>query len=303
MKRLEHMILLLTLSVTLLVTPCLAQYNFTTVDFPGAPQTNLYAVNDDGQYVGASIDASGTEHAIFYDGKTLTLLDPNGVVGTNFSFALSLNVRGDIVGGYIDGSNIAHGFLYNGGNVTSIDYPGASGTFAYGINDEREVIGVYADAAQNQHAFLLRKSVYKNIDLPGGVLTVPFSINDLSEIVGEFADVAATTGHGYLALNSKKFVTYDAPGAPSNSTYFISTNNFNQILGTWIDANQIFHNFLLSLGRLHNFNLPKSFGATNLSAQTINDEGEIVGFYFDAQNVQHGFVAVPKGQKEDRRTH
>jgi probable HAF family extracellular repeat protein len=294
MKKFGPMVLFLAL----LVAPCMAQYNYSSVDFPGAPQTNLYAVNNQGQYVGASIDAGGTDHAVFFDGKTFSLLNPNGVVGTNFSFALSLNLRGDIVGGYIDGSNAAHGFLYNGGNVTDIDFPGASGTYAYGINDRREIIGVYADAAQNQHAFLLRDGVYKNNDLAGGVVTVPFSINDFSEIVGEFANVASTVGHGYLELNSKKFVTFDAPGAPPNSTYFISINNFNQILGTWLDANQINHNFLLSLGRLRNFDLPKSFHATNLSVQTLNDGGEIVGFYFDAQNVQHGFVALPRNQKK-----
>jgi hypothetical protein len=33
------------------------------------------------------------------------------VVGMNFGFALSLNVRGDIVGGYVDGSNASRGFL------------------------------------------------------------------------------------------------------------------------------------------------------------------------------------------------
>jgi probable HAF family extracellular repeat protein len=291
---------LTVLFLNLLVAPCLAQYKFTTVDFPGAPQTNLFAVNDEGQYVGALIDndANMTNHAIFFDGKTLRLLDPNGVIGANFSFALSLNLRGDIVGGYIDGSNVAHGFLYNGGKVTTIDFPGASGTFAFGINDKREIIGVYNDAAQHQHAFLLRKGVFTNIDLPGGVLTVPFSINDWSAIAGQFQDGSKAPGHGYLQLDNGKFTTFDAPGAPPDSTFFISINNFNRILGTWIDTSNVNHNFVLSDGRLRNFDLPKSFQATNVSAQTINDFGEIVGFYFDAQGVQHGFVAIPKGEKK-----
>jgi hypothetical protein len=33
----------------------------------------------------------------YFNGKTFSLLDPNGIVGTNFSFALSLNNIGDIV--------------------------------------------------------------------------------------------------------------------------------------------------------------------------------------------------------------
>src|SRR5580698_5487200 len=90
------------LFLALAVASCFAQYNYATVDFLGAPQTELIAVNDARQYVGASIDADGTNHAIYFDGRNFKLLDPNGVVGANYSFALSLNLRGDIVGGYID---------------------------------------------------------------------------------------------------------------------------------------------------------------------------------------------------------
>jgi uncharacterized membrane protein len=302
MRTLGHASIFLTLLVVFSFAQSgFAQYKFTTVDFAGAAQTEVIAVNDAGQYVGASIDADTTNHAIYFDGKTFSKLDPNGPVGTNYSFALSLNLRGDIVGGYFDASNVAHGFLYNGGKVTNIDYPGATGTFAYGVNDSREIIGVYADTAQVQHAFILRKGVYKNIDLPGGVLTVPFSINGFSQVVGEFEDAAGEpVGHGYLQAKNGKFTTYDAPGAPANSTFFISINSFDLILGTWIDGVGLNHNFLLSFAGYQTFDLPKSLHATNVSAQTINDFGEIVGYYFDAQQVQHGFLAIPKGGKQAR---
>jgi probable HAF family extracellular repeat protein len=285
----------LTLSaLVLLAAPCLAQYQFTQVNFPGAAQTEVIAINNERQYVGASIDADGTNHAIFFDGHTLSLLDPNGVVGENFSFALSINNSGDIAGGYFDSSNVAHGFLFAGGHVTNIDFPGATGTFAFGVNDRHEVIGVYADTTTVQHAFLLRNGVFTNIDLPGGAgntPTTPFSINNSSEIVGQFVNVAGTTGHGYLEFRDGQFSTYDALGAPANSTFFISINNLNQILGAWVDANSVNHNFVLSQDSFHNFNVPKSFGAIQVSGQTINDLGDIVGWFADSQNVQHGFIA------------
>jgi probable HAF family extracellular repeat protein len=285
---------LILLTMCLMVAPSLAQYTFSTVDFPGATNTNLYAVNDLGQYVGASFDASWNPQAIYFDGKSLGVLDPGGVVGTSPSYAFSLNNFGDIAGGYYDAAGHSHGYLYNAGSVTTIDYPGAVGTLAYGVNDRREVIGVYADTAGSQHAFLLRKGVYKNIDLTGGVQTVPLSINDWTQIVGEYITVTGTAGQGYLQRKNGKFTTYDAPGAPANSTYFISINNPDQILGTWVDANNLNHNFLLTGGRYRAFNLPKSLHATQASAQTINDFDEIVGWFADAQSVQHGFVALPK---------
>ena len=288
MKRSASMFLLLAL----LTVPSLAQYKFTQVDFPGAAQTNLFAINDKRQYVGASIDANGTNHAIYFDGNTLSLLDPDGVVGTNFSFALSLNLQGEIVGGYVDTLNVSHGFLYSRGNVTTIDYPGAAGTFAFGINDRDEIIGIYSDSS-GQHAFLRRDGAFKTIDLAGGV-TTPFSINDWGEIVGQYENVANTTGHGYLELNNGKFTTYDAPQAPPNSTFFISINNFNHILGAWLDTNSTFHNFLLVDGKYRSFNLPQSFRPSQVSAQTINDFGDIVGWFADPQKVQHGFLALHK---------
>jgi len=285
----------LTLAVLVLtVAPCFAQYKFTKVDFPGAPQTNLFAINNKRQYVGASIDASGTNHAIYFDGNTLSLLNPSGVVGTNFSFALSLNLRGDIVGGYLDASDHSHGFLYNEGNVTTIDFPGALGTFAFGINDLREIIGIYSDSAKVQHAFSLHNGVFKTTDLAGGIGTVPFSINDAGEVVGQYTTVANTIGHGYFEASNGEFLSYDASAAPPNSTFFISINNLGQIVGTWVDANNLNHNFLLSLGTFRNFNVPKSYGATQVSAQTINDPGDIIGWFADAQGIQHGFLAVRK---------
>jgi hypothetical protein len=276
---------------TVLVAPCLAQYRFKIVDFPGAAQTNVIAVNDGRQYVGISVDATGNDHAIYFSGKKLSLLDPSGVVGANFSFALSLNNRGDIVGGYVDAAGVSHGFLYNGGKVSTLDFPGAASTQAFGVNDRREIIGIYFDSASNLHAFELKNSTYKTIDLSGALQTVPFSINDFSEIVGEDVDVAGTIGHGYLALKNGKFTTYDAPGAPPNSTFFISINNLNKILGAWVDANNLNHNFLLTNGKSRIFDVPKSFKATQVSVQTLNDLSDVVGYFTDAQGIQHGFLA------------
>jgi probable HAF family extracellular repeat protein len=296
----------LWLTVLVLSLPgasCLAQYKVTTVDFPGAPQTELIAVNNLGQYVGALIEAdiNQTNHAIFFDGRHFRQLDPNGVLGSTSSFALSLNLRGDIVGGYIDASNVGHGFLCNEGKVTTIDFPGATSTFAFGINDKRQIIGIYNDTTGAQHAFLLEEGVFKNSDLPGGVSTTPFSINNRGEIVGEFENAPLTVGHGYFEARDGKVTTFDAPGAEPNGTFFISINNFNTILGSFTGTDNLNHNFVLTDGRLRSFDLPQSLQASAVSVQTINDFGEIVGFYNDPQGIQHGFVAIRRDDDRDDR--
>ena len=45
------------------------------------------------------------------------------------------------------------------------------------------------------------------------------------------------------------------------------------------------------------FDLPASFGAVYVSAQTINDLEDIVGYYFDANFVAHGFVAKARHEE------
>jgi probable HAF family extracellular repeat protein len=138
------------------------------------------------------------------------------------------------------------------------------------VNDLRQVIGVFTDSTKAPHAFLLRNGVYKQLDLPDGLQTVPFSINNSTVIVGQFVNVAKTTGHGYLQLKN---------------------NNRNQIVGFYSDKAKNFHNFLLQDKKLTQLVVPKSFKASFASFQTINDSDEIVGYYNDAQQVAHGFVA------------
>jgi len=287
-------LLLSVAALTLLVAPCLAQYTFTAVNYPGASNTQIFAVNNAGRYVGAFYDAQVNGHAMYFDGKTLSALDPNGVIGTApQSFAFSLNNRGDIAGSYTDASGASHGYLYNHGRITDIEFPGGFNTQAYGVNDLRQVIGVFTDSAKAPHAFLLRKGVYKQIDLPNGLQTVPFSINDSTKIVGQFVNVAQTTGHGFLRLKDGESTLYDAPHAAPNSTYLISINNLNQIVGFYNDNAGKYHNFLLDHKKLTQLKIPGSFQASFASFQTINDSDEIVGYYNDAKNVAHGFVATP----------
>jgi hypothetical protein len=278
------------LAVTLFASPCLAQYNYKVVDYPGAARTRVFAVNNVGQFVGAFWDTSGAAHAIFFDGSELKPLDPKGLVGKSAaSWAYSLNNRGEIVGRYVDASGAFHGYLFARGRATAIDFPGSSHTEAYGINDWGDVIGIFNDAAGDSHAFSRHESVYSQDDLPGGV-TYPLSINDRREIVGEFIDVPQTAGHGYLQRANGKFRTFDAPDAPPDSTFFISINNSNEILGEFYPPGG-YQNFVLVARQWVPFDLPADFAPFYVSAQTINDRGDIVGWFDDAKG-EHGFVAT-----------
>jgi uncharacterized membrane protein len=277
-----------------------AAYDVRTVDFPGAADTNLIAVNNLGQFVGTEQDGSNAQHAIFFDGKRLKLLDPTGLIGSSpQSFALSINNRGAIAGTYEGTDGAFHGFVREpNGKVDSIDYPGAIDTEAFGVNDFGIVIGVFFDAAGNSHAFTLREGRFRLADLPGGLQTIPFSINDLGQIVGEFVTTPNTNGFGYLEQPNQHVAFTTAPNSQPQGTLFISINNRDQVLGAYADKSGAVQNFLKTGDHYALFDLPQRLGASGVSAQTINDLGDIVGFYSDGNGVQHGFFATPSRHDE-----
>src|SRR5215475_11107403 len=101
-------------------------YQFRAIDFPGAANTAVYAVNDRGQFVGAEKDIDGAHHAIVDDGTHLRLLDPNGLIGSSpESWAYSINNREDIACAYTDTSGAHHGYVHHAdGTITHIEFPG-----------------------------------------------------------------------------------------------------------------------------------------------------------------------------------
>ena len=273
-------------------------YQFRAVDFPGAANTAIYAVNNRGHFVGAEQETStGPHRAIVDDGMELRFLDPTGVIGhSGDSQAFTINNLEDVAGYYTDAAGIQHGFVHHaGGQVTTIDFPGAIDTQAFGINDFGTVIGIYVDAQGNTRSFELRDGHFRNIDLPGALAnggTTPLSINDLGQIVGEYIKTADTNGFGYLQAPDGSFTLVTAPGSAPQQTFYISINNRRQVLGGFTDATGVQHNFLKTGDDFRPFDLPARFAAVSVSAQTVNDHDEIVGLYFDASKVAHGFVAT-----------
>ncbi len=289
---------LMALTITALALPLAAlatDYRYSVVEYPGSDSTVLYAVNDRGHHVGTKRDADGTRHALLDNGSGLALIDPDGLIGkATQSWAFSINVLGDIAGAFIDESGRYHGYLRKAdGRVEVIDCAGGIDTQAYGVNTRGSVIGVYNDAAGTGHAYVRRSgsSECAPADLPNGLLTFPLSINDWEQIAGEYIVTDGTAGYGYIQFPGGRYTVHTAPGSQPEETYYISINNRRQVLGSYLDSAGVWQNFVRKNGRYVPFNLPVSFGAVFVSAQTINNFEDVVGYYIDANDVARGFVA------------
>jgi hypothetical protein len=178
---------------------------YTTLDFPGAPGTNLTGINPSGELSGfyCSDPACGTtgnastNHSFVVSKKgAFTSFDPPGAVS---STASTVNPSGAVVGAYTDSGGVTHGYLLDHGTFTTIDFPGAIFTFAGGNNAEGDIVGEYNDTAGVGHSFLLSKGVFTSFDPPAA--TFPFSdaagINPGGIIVGIYFD-SAVVEHGYI---------------------------------------------------------------------------------------------------------
>jgi hypothetical protein len=272
---------------------CSAQYNFTSVDYPGASITRLVGINDHLEIVGNYTLPGGVRHALIYSKGQLRALDPNGILGANTSAANQINNRGDISGWYVDAFG-RHGYVLKDGVVNTINYPGASFTQVNGVTDTEIVIGHFIGSDGHFHGFILQDGNFKQLDFPGANDTFPFYLNARGDLVGEWDPFSGVAGHGFLLTKDGQWTSIDAPGAPDNSTLAIGINDHNKILGEFFDQNGQPRMFLVDASKLES---PEAFVFVDFPWQpsfpeTINNAGVFVGFYSDAAGT-HGFVATP----------
>ncbi len=152
-------------SVALAVPPT---FTFTTLSYPGAPQTDATAINNVGQIVGYYSDPGfpGVYRGFLYGGGSFSTFDEP--LTTDGTYPTAINDSGQIVGYYVDGTG-THGFLYSGGVFTTLDDPSVQYTMdetvPRGINDSGQIVGYYPDNSGN-HGFLYMDGAYTALTAP-----------------------------------------------------------------------------------------------------------------------------------------
>jgi uncharacterized membrane protein len=260
-------------------------YSFTTVDPPGSVSTFLFAINSRGDIVGQSTDAEGVAQSFVMSGGAIRVISFPGAAATR---ARGINGRREIVGVYRGG----HGFLLRRGRFTTIDFPGATRTAPRGINEAGDIVGDFSGPDGVVHGFLLRHGRYRQIDFPGACGTLPNAINDAGVIVGNYGlGVCDGTeeNHGFR-LRKGVYTTEDDPnGIYPYVTVPYGINARGHVVGTYSGSDAT-HGFLSRRGRYVDIDFPGAAGVTRCFG--INHRGWIVGDYFDAAGVRHGFLAT-----------
>ena len=164
-------------------------------------------------------------------------------------------------------------------------------------------MGTYRDNTANQkrHGFIWLNGTFTtlNINVPGDhhvFGTVASGINDFGEVVGNYvAEDDPAHRHGFLRSSNGDFTAFDVPNAVF--TIGEGINNDGTIVGVYTLADGTLHGFVLKKGgAFTTVDVPDLNGnAQQTEINSINANGEIVGFYVDSKEngTHHGFLGVP----------
>ncbi|MBV9991629.1 MAG: hypothetical protein JOZ72_10085 [Alphaproteobacteria bacterium] len=251
-----------------------------TFDVQGSAAVSPIAITRTGNTIVGYYN-TGTADASF-------LRTSDGVVST-FSLvdgastrALSANRYNDIAGTVSPGPT-TQGFLRTAdGLAVRFSVDGSSFTEATGINDKDLVAGDYTDTSTSKRNGFVRKPDGKvtTFASPDGTDVAVKAINNQGTVVGTYGT------HGFYRNNQGVMTTFRIT---ANYVVPVAINAGGAIAAYYADTSGKIHGLVRSSsGALQGFNAPN---AANGSFPTgINDDGIVVGWCLDGQNVTHGFA-------------
>jgi hypothetical protein len=209
-----------------------------------------------------------------------------------------LNNGAVIAGDYVDSSSVQHGMLLTSlatlvPKLTSVDRadcvttPGSTSIAFYSVNSSGVAAGWCTNKTTTQIGFTYSQGKFTDISIPEATLVNAIGINDAGDVVGTY--VVGGVQHGYL-LHGSTLTTLDPPGVTSLATCW-GINNAGVITCYGINANGGYSSFITAdQGKTYTpFHDPNE-GTLGTAIHQINNNGDIVGTYFDASNAAHGVL-------------
>jgi probable HAF family extracellular repeat protein len=208
-------------------------------------------------------------------------------------FPYAINNSGAIALQADGNGGVGPSYIYSGNTHTQITFPGVDPTATYlqALNNSGGYGGAYVDPSTgNFRGFVYLNGQYKTVVPPGGAGTDTFvyGLNDHGEAVGSAGGFPTYVSFSYL---NGQFTTLTDPNGPT-TTAANGVNNAGDVVGSYIDSNNISHGFLLHNGQYTTLDVPGAAGGQfqGTAALNISNTGEIVGWYNGSDGLTHGFT-------------
>jgi len=244
------------------VTAPYTQAHFSNENFPTSAQTQVTGINNSGTTVGFWVDANGDNYGfIDQNGTFSTAIDPlaptiKGVVSEQF---LGINDAGEVAGFYVnDVSGDTSGFVYNSntGTYSAVKIAGATSLTATDVNDKGQISGFFTKGGVTD-GFVDTNGKFLVLSGPAGASDVQaLGLNDAGLVVGSYMDAKGNTDGFVFSTATGTYTTVIDPHAKPVAGSTTTTTVVNG----------------------------------------VNDQGQLVGFYVDANGNTDGMLVNPGSQ-------
>ncbi len=256
-------------------------YDFTSLDFPEALDTEGRGINNLGHIVGDYTSKDEKILGFIYDGTAFQSVE---YANSSETTLIDINDAGLILGRYTTIDWEEKYFLYNDGSFDPLpDYQSMS-TIYRGLNNSGQIVGSYGDDSSGFHGLIYDRNsgTFTVFDYTGAYTTIPFGISNSGAVVGIYATSLENYFDGitptFVYENGEmSVVPHDTEHQPND------INNSGYIaLGGYVHSGT---SATLITG------LPEG---GEFEGYSINDSGEIVGVYTDSSYAAHVGLVKPK---------
>lgn len=283
-------------------TPTPIPFQFQTVDDPNSNVNEVTGINQLSKIVGVYGGGSASNIPESYTAQpAYSKFRGINYPGAQGTFATSLSSN-KIIAGYVINPPTGAGIwafvrinsIWSLLNDPNEGTGGNALTEILGINDSEFAVGYYLNNSGVKIPFELNVPAVSFSDLtpPGATAAEATGINGKGNVSG-WEQTASGTQAFYLQIGTYYPVSY--PNA--KATYALSLNWQNQLVGYYVDSQNISHGFLLTGptrgGSQQQWQSIDATKAVSTVVTGINNHDDICGYYIDASGVQHGFVAIP----------
>lgn len=257
-------------------------YTITHLGTLGGDSSAALSINNLGQVVGTSYNASHDQRGFVYENGTMTDL---GTLAGGTTVARGNSDSGQIVGSSYVG-NAYRAFSYENGVMTNLGtLSGDYDSYGRAVNSSGQVVGISRDFSYNAHAFLYDNGTMTNLGaLSGFAQSKAYDINESGQVAGvsyNFLD----SGRAFLYNNGSMTDLGTLGGA---SSYARAVNNAGEVVGGSYNASSVERAFIYKNGTMSDLG---TLGGFTSYARDINNSGQVVGSSETAiAGVYHSFL-------------